>query len=53
MTCRGLEWCTTLAALAEAHKTIKKPMAKTERIAFSPIAPPSLLCGVPAAPPKL
>jgi hypothetical protein len=36
MTCRGLERCT-VAALADAHRAIKRPKAKTERIAFAPI----------------
>ena len=37
MTCRGSARCT-FAALAEEQRAIKRPKAKTERIAFAPSA---------------
>ena len=34
-------------ALAEAHRVINRPKAKTERIAFAPIDQPPFFCGAP------
>ena len=38
--------------VAEAQRAIKRPKAKTERIAFAPIDQPPFFCGARAAPPK-
>ena len=40
MTSRDLAGCPLVAALAEAHRAIRKHVTRTERIAFSPTNPP-------------
>ena len=55
ITCWRVRKCNvrcTVVALAEAHRVINRPKAKTARIAFAPIDLPPFLCEAQVAPPQ-